>query len=62
MPICIEVPPASISIAGTIVSISKKLWARARKPACHRKEMKFFFDIALVSFELIAVGHNGHKI
>jgi hypothetical protein len=38
MPMCMAVPPASAIIAGITVSTSMKLVAKARKPACQRKE------------------------
>jgi len=35
-PICTEVPPASIIMAGIIVSTSMKFLANARNKACHK--------------------------
>jgi len=44
-PTCTAPPPASTSIAGMIVSISVKFWAKARKTACQRNAAKFRLEI-----------------
>ena len=38
-PTCIDFPPASIIMAGMMVSTSMKFFARARKTACHKKNL-----------------------
>ena len=44
-PICTAVPPDSTIMAGITVSMSIKLCAKARKPACQTSDWKLFLEM-----------------